>query len=119
MSPAIVTGVKVGVISITFMTWGIKVSVGRSMRSRTSFLRPVTVMGRSAGVRGSQVVWMSKEVIRRRTVDQIMWRRGVSSRRQGPAAWWRDHVWISVHLKVGVSFLIILLFHLEVEREKI
>ena len=56
VSPAVITGVKVGVVSVTVMTGGIKVSVGRSMRSRTSFLRPVTVMGRSAGVRGSQVV---------------------------------------------------------------
>ena len=59
VSPTVITGVKVRVVSITFMTGGIKVSVGRSMGSRTSFLRPVTVMGRSAGVRRSQVVGVS------------------------------------------------------------
>ena len=48
-------------------------------------------------------------MIRRRTVHQIMGRRRVWSRRQGSAAWWRDHVWIAVHLKLG-KYLLVLLF---------
>ena len=39
-------------------------------------------------------------MIRRRTVHQIMGRRRMGSRRQRSTAWWRDHVWIAVHLEL-------------------
>ena len=39
-------------------------------------------------------------MVRRRSIHQIMGRRRVWAGWQRPAAWWRDHVWIAVHLKL-------------------
>ena len=102
VSTTIITGVKISEFSVIFWPGG--VNVGAWGAVNRAILGPISFMRGSAGVRGSKVVRVTKEVIRRGTIEQIMRGRRMGSRRKGATSWWTNHIRISMHLQKKIIY---------------